>query len=407
MKGIIGNNLISKLKPKDKQYDVRDTTLKGFLIRVTPSGKMTYVCQYSRGKRINIGSVELLTPAQARDKARQILSQAVMGILPSNTNITNNDNKLTLKNFLTGEYDSWRRASRKNAKDDLRRLKVNFINEFGDYLLTEITPMLIEKWRTERINEGIKPVTVNRDIYVLKGALSKAIEWGVITEHPLQKLKPFKIDTSAKVRYLSKEEELRLNEALKVRDHKLKAARSRANEWRKQREYECFPDLNQVAYADYLTPMVVLSLNTGLRRGELLNLCWENIDFERAVLTVGGDTAKSGNTRHIPLNKLALQILKNWKADNHSATWVFTNSKTGLAFREIKKTWVSLLKLAEIKSFRWHDMRHHFASKLVMAGADLNSVRELLGHADLKMTLRYAHLAPEHKAKVVAMLLVD
>lgn len=400
MKGLITNNLISKLKPKEKQYDVRDTTLKGFLIRVTPNGKMSYVCQYQRGKRVNIGQVGILTPAQARDKAKEILSQAVMGTLSANPK---NDAKLTLRKFLTGEYDAWRRASRKNAQDDLRRLKVNFIGEFGDYLLPEVNSMLIEKWRTTRINEGIKPVTVNRDIYILKGALSKAVEWELISENPLEKLKPLKIDSSAKVRYLSKEEELRLKQALDVRDNELKAARARANEWRSERGYESYPDLSNAAYANYLTPMILLSLHTGLRRGELLKLCWENIDLEHAVLTVGGDTAKSGKTRHIPLNKVSIQALINWKT-NDNRGFVFKNSKTGTAYKEIKKAWASLLKLAEIKNFRWHDMRHHFASKLVMAGADLNTVRELLGHADIKMTLRYAHLAPEHKAKVVAML---
>ncbi|MES2219276.1 MAG: site-specific integrase [Pseudomonadota bacterium] len=131
---------------------------------------------------------------------------------------------------------------------------------------------------------------------------------------------------------------------------------------------------------------------------------WKNVNFDRAILTVEGETAKSGKTRHVPLNAIALQVLKDWQAQNSQTELVFS-SHTGNPFNNVKKAWASILETASIQSFRWHDMRHHFASKLVMAGVDLNTVRELLGHSDIKMTLRYAHLAPEHKANAVAKLL--
>lgn len=101
---------------------------------------------------------------------------------------------------------------------------------------------------------------------------------------------------------------------------------------------------------------------------------------------------------------MQLPCRPGWREASTSNGLIFSNITTGEAFTHVKKSWAGLLDDANIKNFRWHDMRHHFASKLVMAGVDLNTVRELLGHADIKMTLRYAHLAPEHKAKAVEKL---
>jgi len=83
---------------------------------------------------------------------------------------------------------------------------------------------------------------------------------------------------------------------------------------------------------------------------------------------------------------------------------VFPSPKTGKKLDNCQSSWEAILKRAGIENFRWHDMRHDFASQLVMRGVDLNTVRELLGHADLKMTLRYAHLAPENKLQAVKVL---
>lgn len=401
MKAFIGNSLIAKLEPQEKAYDVWDDKLTGFIVRVYPSGNMVYRCEYARGKRITLGKTSVLTAAQARDRAREILADVIKGNAP----LTKRSKaQYTLKEFIEQEYAPWRHAHRKRAQEDIYRVIKQFVGEFGNTYLGAISPLLVDKWRSRRVMSGIKSVTVNRDIAILKALLSKAEEWNIIPENPLRKFRPVSVDTIAKVRYLTKEEETRIKDAMRSRNEKLKAARTRANEWRAARNYDCYPDLSQQAYADHMTPMIVLSLNTGLRRGELFSLKWENIDAERAMLTVAGETAKSGKTRHIPLNILALQCLNDWGAQSKQDGLVFPNPQTGIQFDSVKKAWSSILKVAGIKNFRWHDMRHHFASKLVMAGVDLNTVRELLGHADIKMTLRYAHLAPEHKAKAVAKL---
>jgi integrase len=144
-------------------------------------------------------------------------------------------------------------------------------------------------------------------------------------------------------------------------------------------------------------------MNTGMRRGEILSLEWQNADLTNKNLTVISENAKSGKTRHIPLNTEAFETLKNWKKDSPSNGYVFTG-QNGNPLLEIRKSWTTALEEAKISNFRFHDLRHHFASKLVMASVDLNTVRELLGHSDLTMTLRYAHLAPEHKAAAVNLI---
>lgn len=124
-------------------------------------------------------------------------------------------------------------------------------------------------------------------------------------------------------------------------------------------------------------------------------------------MTVDGGGAKDGQTRHIPLNPEALETLRQWKAQKAQQEgevgYVFPG-KGGRRLDNVKKSWMELLKSAKVDSFRWHDLRHTFASKLVMAGVALNTVRELLGHSDISMTLRYAHLAPESKAAAVELI---
>jgi integrase len=138
-------------------------------------------------------------------------------------------------------------------------------------------------------------------------------------------------------------------------------------------------------------------LNTGLRRGELLSLKWTDVDLDARLLTVRAENAKSGRERHVPLNREAHDVLLRWANQTRLQVRVFDVAS-------VKKSWAALLTTADITCFRFHDLRHHFASKLVRSGVDLNIVRELLGHADIKMTLRYAHLCPATLAAAVEKL---
>lgn len=263
-----------------------------------------------------------------------------------------------------------------DAVNVIRALKTSF-NTLLPLRLDEVTIKQIELLRSQWIASGRKPSTTNRNITRLRGLFSRAVEWGFLEEHPLSKLKQMKVDRKGRVRYLTSEEEKALREALDKR--------------------------NEIS-KDHLKPLVILSLNTGMRRGEVFNLKWSDIDLRNKVLTVEGDTAKSGQTRHIPLNKEALSTLKNWKTKNNNEYGYVFPSKAGGRLDNVKKSWTNLLTQAKIGNFRWHDLRHTFASKLARKGVPLNTSRELLGHSDLAMTLRYSHLAPDIKAKAVDLL---
>jgi len=403
---------VATLKPSDKPYEVCDTELKGFLLRVQPSGVMTYYFAYKaeNGKRnrYRIGRKGTISPVQARDAAELKAGEVALGKdVQAERKKIRHAEKLskmaTLEGFLDHKYGPWVLVERRTGKTTLQRIKAMFTG-FLKSPMGELTEWDITKWRSAQKKKGKADSSINREVAALKAVLSKAVEWGVIEIHPLAKVKMARIDKSGVVRYLSDDEEISLRKALDQREAGLCEGRTKGNMWRADRGYPLYADMTQKNFADHIKPMTLLSLNTGMRRGEVFSLTWDAVNLQQAMLTVFGQTAKSSQTRHIPLNEEALAVLKNWQADSGKVSGLVFPNRKGVRFDNIKGAWGNVLKLAGIQNFRWHDLRHTFASKLVMAGVDLNTVRELLGHSDIKMTLCYAHLAPEHKAAAVALL---
>jgi integrase len=234
-----------------------------------------------------------------------------------------------------------------------------------------------------------------RDLFTLSGVLGRAVKAGELTENPVRLVDKPRMDRRGKVRFLDQTEESRLRDALRARDEGTQNLRTVANERRQKRHKNLLPRLTH--FRD-LTPAVLLSMNTGLRRGEVLKLHWVSVDFDRRLLTVEGQNAKNRQTRHVPLNEEAMSVLQRWREQSGSGTRVF-DVATGF-----QTAWEKVLKRSRITNFRWHDLRHHFASRLVQHGVPLNTVRDLLGHGSVGMSLRYAHLAPDQRREAVAKL---
>ena len=396
MKAIIGAKLLTTkaAQPRAKPFTIADSRLPGFTLRVQPSGVRSYYARWGRSGIQVIGKVGEFTPDEARERCQKILGNVVHARHPLEGLDTADG--LTLGQFISETYEPWVRAHRpRTAEGTLWRLGLHFKRWYGKPL-AEISVEDIENWRLKRINEGIEPSTVRRDLDALSSVLTRAVRLGKLAETPMRRIERPRIDRSPKVRYLDAAEEKRLREALSERDAEMRKARESANRWRRERKQDQLPPLPY--FGDHLTAAVLLSMNTGIRRGELLALRWANVDMKGRQLTIEGATAKAGQTRHIPLNDEALEVLRHWKEQAPAGERLFPID-TGF-----KTAWSKLLERAHITAFRWHDLRHHFASRLVQAGVPLNTVRELLGHGSMAMTLRYSHLAPDQRAEAVAKL---
>ncbi|MFA4835646.1 MAG: tyrosine-type recombinase/integrase [Dehalococcoidia bacterium] len=403
MKEKLTAKLLGSLQVTGNEYEVHDTTVGGLFVRVTAAGAKSYVVSWARGRKKTLGRVGILTLDQARTEATQYLAEARTHGEPLAVTQGRRGTTLpSLRDFIEDTYMPWFKAHHKGHEKTQHTLSNNF-EAIMSQRLDAITGRDLEQIRTGWMQAGNKPSTVNRKMGSISGVFSRAVEWEYIDTHPLAKLKQLKVDSKGVIRYLAADETKRLRDALDARQDEMRAERESANTWRADRHREPMPSLLERPFTDHLKPMVLVSLNTGMRRGELFDLKWSAVNFDTKTITVAGATTKTSDTRHIPMNKETIGVLEAWKKQVSKSPYVFPGQGGG-RFEDVKSAWLKLLGRAQIDGFRWHDMRHDFASRLVMAGVPLNTVRDLLGHADIKMTLRYAHLAPGTKAAAVELI---
>ena len=313
----------------------------------------------------------------------------------------------TLDGFWTKRYLPWLKQSYPDAvRESTRVIEKLFLPTLGHLTLDQIRPARIQAWLDSRTT--VTPQSRFRELSHLRGLLSRAVEWEVITAHPLDDLALDAAPTKEIVRYLTTEEETRLLDALTARDDKLRQARERANAHRIARRKTPLPALG--VYADALHPCVIVSVHTGLRRGEALKADWSAIDWQAQVVTVEWWTAKRHRkrvvkSRRIPLNDPALTALRAWWGQQgEPATGLIFPGDTEKPMQKFRRSWDDVLETASIANFRWHDLRHTFASKLVQRGVSLYVVQKLLGHGSITTTMRYAHLAPDQGRAAVNLL---
>lgn len=270
---------------------------------------------------------------------------------------------------LAEEYVKW--AERQRGFKQKLYVINQLVDAFGQYPLRYFNARLLEQYQTERLQQGNKPATINRHIATLKHMFTKTVDWEMVEEEALKRVRKVKLleENNRRLRYLSKE--------------------------------ECQELINSCA--SHLRPIVITALNTGMRRSEILNLKWDNVDLKHRFILLDETDTKNGERKEIPINGTLRQTFQRL-VRRLDVPYVFHDPETGKPYQDVKTSFRTALRKSKIKDFRFHDLRHTFASHLVMAGVDITTVKELLGHKTLNMTLRYAHLAPSHKVKAVDIL---
>ncbi|HUX67787.1 MAG TPA: site-specific integrase [Terriglobales bacterium] len=247
---------------------------------------------------------------------------------------------------------------------------------FGPRAAAEVGPReLDQKLRAEMQARGWAPATVNRYKATMSLIYRVAVNNGLVEVNPARLVRQLRAD-NARIRFLSQDEEARLREAITT---------------------DCPQHMHELD----------LALNTGMRAGEQFGMCWEDVDFERAQIRLG--KTKNGRVRHIRLNAPALAALLALRRPSAGSGPVFVNAVTPGRYhgqpRASARNWFErVVRKVAIPDFTWHCLRHTFASRLVMAGVDIRTVAELMGHRTLAMTMRYTHLSPDHNLEAVERL---
>ena len=250
--------------------------------------------------------------------------------------------------------------------------------QLGRYVLADITPALISEYRDKLLHtptlHGKKrsPGTVLRYLAALSHALTTARDdWGWIEQSPMEKVrKPS--PSQGRVRCLSLEEREKLLEACKASSN------------------------------PFLHTIVVLAISTGMRKSEILTLCWQTVDLEKGRITL--HRTKNGERRTIHITGYALQLIKELRANaEESAIYLFPGQNGQKCQKpiDIRSSWETAVKRAGITNFKFHDLRHCAASYLAMNSATLSEISQVLGHKTLAMVKRYSHISEEHTSSVV------
>jgi integrase len=251
---------------------------------------------------------------------------------------------------------------------DLRQMNT-LLRWFKGHVATTITPQDIERKLAALSDAGRKPATLNRYRSMLSLIFSLGMRNGKVKANPAREVRR-RTENNERVRHLDEEEEQALRAVIQAR----------------------FPD--REAELD-------LALQTGMRRGEQYQLRWQDANLASGIITI--PRSKHGGVRHIPINSTARAVLEGLRSRTGSQLYVCPGPQQNR--ESTNSRWFEkAVRTAGVEDFRWHDLRHTFASRLAMAGVNLRAIQELLGHKSVAMTQRYTHLSDSHLRQAIEQI---
>ena len=336
----------------------------------------TWVVEFSlRGRYIKQPLPEARTRKQA-EQAEINLRQAIF-----DRRFNPSAGKTLLSDFIDEVYLPYTKEHNRSWRDDEQRAK-EIKAYFGKCVLQEITPLQIEKFKSDlkkrktKFNKPLSPATVNRYLQVLSKVFSMAFINKLIVSHPMKEEQVKRLrEPPPRERWLSGEEEDRL-----------------------------MPELEKDG--NYMVAFATLPMNVGFRAGELLSRRWFHVNFPEAQ--VGIDETKNGKPRSVPLNSLALATLRELRQDAPDDELIFDSCRTGRRRRQMLFRFAEAVKQAKIENFHYHDLRHTFATRLRAADVHEYDIADLLGHSttpgatrNTRVTRGYAHGIPSRLREAV------
>ncbi len=332
------------------------------ILRKTTEGRDRWSIDYrDRGKRIR----EVIKDAQTRGEALVALQSRVAESFNGRFHPTRKAEPMRFSRLAEIYLEDYAKTNKKSWICDSYALKAHLVPYFGESRLEEITPHMIEQYRNERLT-SVRKSSANRETALLKVMFNLAIDWGYASENPVLKVRQFSEKGNAKERVLSEEEETRL----------------------------------LAAAAPHLKPIILVLLNTGARRNEILTLRWSAVDLKQRTIRL--TRLKSGQNPIVPLNERAAEVLTALRT-KATGEYVFVGPKSE-RLTTIRTAFKNACRRAEIIGLRLHDLRHTFASRLVKAHVDIITVQSLLGHMSVRTTQRYTHTHEDQRRAAVAAL---